>query len=321
VAPADNDRRQGPIRLDCRSSRQFGIHREEIPVSGTSSPSRRTVLSTALAAALGLGVSALLAPTGAAATTPPRFDHVVVVMEENHAFNEIIGSSSAPYINSLGPQGAVFTNSFAIEHPSQPNYLDLFSGGNQGVTSDSCPHTFTANNLGNELRTSGLSYAGYSEGLPSDGSTVCTSGEYARKHNPSSNFSDLPATTNLTFADFPDATNFASLPTVSFVDPNLLDDMHDGTIAAGDTWLRDNIDAYAQWAKTHNSLLVVTWDEDDSSQSNQIPTLFVGANVTPGNYAERIDHFSVLRTIEDAYGLGDLGGSATATPITDVFGA
>jgi hypothetical protein len=268
-----------------------------------------------------MALGGLTTTTSSAATTPPRFDHIVVVMEENHSFNEIIGSASAPYLNSLASQGAVFTNSFAVEHPSQPNYLDLFSGGNQGVTSDACPHTFAANNLGNELRTSGLTYAGYSESLPSAGSTVCTSGEYARKHNPSTNFSDLPATTNLRFADFPGVADFDTLPTVSMVDPNLLDDMHDGTVQEGDTWLRTNMDAYAQWAKTHNSLLVITWDEDDASQSNQIPTLFVGANVTPGSYAERIDHFSVLSTIEDAYGLGRLGSSATATPITDVFSA
>src|SRR5205814_3846666 len=72
--------------------------------------------------------------------TLPRPDHVVLVMMENHNYNEIIGSSSAPYINStLAAQGALMTNSFAIEHPSEPNYLDIFSGSNQGVTNDTFP--------------------------------------------------------------------------------------------------------------------------------------------------------------------------------------
>lgn len=269
-----------------------------------------------------LGAAALLAgfvapAAGSAATAPPRFDHVVVVMEENHSFADIIGSSSAPYLNSLAGQGALFTDSFAVTHPSQPNYVALFSGSTQGLTSDSCPHTFSGNNLGNEVRTAGLSFTGYSESMPSDGFTGCTSGEYARKHSPWINFSDLPATTNVRFSRFP--TDFSTLPTLSFVIPNLADDMHDGTVNAGDTWLRTHIDAYAQWAKAHNSLLVVTWDEDDNSQNNQIPTLFVGAHVTPGRYAERITHYSVLRTLEDAYGLGHLGSSASATPITDVW--
>src|SRR5438093_9035376 len=73
----------------------------------------------------------------------PRPDHLVLLIEENRGYSQIIGSTSAPYINSLAQRGALMTNSFAIEHPSQPNYLDLFSGSNQGITSDSCPHTFS----------------------------------------------------------------------------------------------------------------------------------------------------------------------------------
>ena len=102
----------------------------------------------------------------------PRPDHVVVVIEENHAYNQIIGSPSAPYINGLAANNVSFTNSHAIEHPSQPNYLDLFSGANQGVTDDSCPHTFSAANLGSELIGAGLTFAGYSEDLPAAGSPV-----------------------------------------------------------------------------------------------------------------------------------------------------
>src|SRR6185312_16064435 len=99
----------------------------------------------------------------------------------------------------LKDNGVYFTNSFAITHPSQPNYLALFSGSTQGITDDSCPHTFSANNLGNELRSAGLSFTGYSESMPSNGYTGCTSGSYARKHSPWVNFSDLPTSTNLTF--------------------------------------------------------------------------------------------------------------------------
>jgi len=134
------------------------------------------------------------------------------------------------------------------------------------------------------------------------------------------NFSDLPASTNLRFTNFPTtAAGFANLPTVSLVDPNLQNDMHDGSIQTGDTWLRTHMDAYLQWAKANNSLLVVTWDEDDSSQSNQVPTLFAGAHIAAGSYSEKITHYTVLRTIEDAYGLGHLGNSASVNPITDVF--
>jgi hypothetical protein len=249
--------------------------------------------------------------------TPP--DHIVVVMEENHSFSEIIGSSQAPFINSLAQQGALFTQSFAIEHPSEPNYLDIFSGANQGVTDDSCPHTFSVENLGSELIAAGHTFTGFSEGLPSAGSTVCTSGEYARKHSPWVNFSNLPTSTNQPFTSFP--TDFTTLPTVSFVTPNLLDDMHDGTIAQGDTWLQQNMNAYIQFAQTHNSLFIITWDEDDSSMTNQIPTIFLGPMVKQGQFSEHITHFNVLRTIEDLYGLTHAGAAANATPITDVWQA
>lgn len=248
---------------------------------------------------------------------PP--DHIVIVMEENHSFAEIIGSSSAPFINSLAQQGALFTQSFAVEHPSQPNYLDLFSGMNQGVTDDSCPHTFSTENLASELAAAGLSFTGFSEDLPSAGSTVCTSGAYARKHSPWINFTNVPTTENQPFTAFP--TDFTNLPTVSFVIPNLNDDMHDGTIAQGDTFLQQNLSSYIQFAQTHNGLLIVTWDEDDNSASNQVATIFVGPMVKQGQFSETINHFNVLRTLEDMYGLTHAGSAASATPISDVWQA
>ena len=288
----------------------------------SSKPSLRRILAALCGAALAAtGLSVLTGGSASAANGVPRYDHVVIVMEENHSYSEIIGSSSAPYINNtLAAGGALFTQSFAIEHPSEPNYLDLFSGSNQGVTDDSCPHTFSTANEGAQLIAAGDTFAGYSEGLPSVGSTTCTSGSYARKHNPWVNFTNVPSSDNLPFTSFPSSANYASLPTVSWVVPNLLDDMHDGTIQQGDTWLQTNIDAYAQWAKTHNSLLIVTWDEDDSSMSNQVPTVFYGAGVKTGQYSEHINHFNVLRTVEDMYALPYAGAAASATPITDVWG-
>ncbi|MFD9893600.1 alkaline phosphatase family protein [Amycolatopsis sp. NPDC059027] len=263
-----------------------------------------------------LTVAGLLAaqPTASAAGVP-RPDHVVVVVMENHSYKEIVGSSSAPYITSLANGGANFSQSFAVTHPSEPNYLALFSGSTQGLTDDSCPHTYSSANLGSELIGAGNSFIGYSESMPSDGYTGCTSGQYARKHNPWVNFTNVPASGNLRFSRFP--TDYTTLPSVSFVVPNLCNDMHDCSISTGDTWVKNNIDAYAQWAKTHNSLLIVTFDEDDHSQNNQIPTIFSGQHVKTGKYTEHITHYNVLRTLEDAYGLACTGSACGATPITD----
>jgi hypothetical protein len=274
----------------------------------------RTLLLASMLALLGGGI----APPATADGGVPRPDHVVVVVMENHSNTDVIGNSSAPYINSLADSGANFSQSYAITHPSEPNYLALFSGSTQGLTDDSCPHSYDSANLASELIANNLTFEGYSESMPYDGYTGCSSGAYARKHNPWVNFTNVPAASNLSLTSFP--SDYSQLPTVSFVVPNLNNDMHDGTVAQGDSWLQQHIDGYLQWAKTHNSLLILTFDEDDYGSGNRIPTVFAGASVTPGVYSERIDHYDVLRTLEDAYGLPHAGASASATPITDVWG-
>jgi hypothetical protein len=248
----------------------------------------------------------------------PKIDHIVIVIEENHAQRQIIGNSAAPYMNSLLNRGANLTNYHAIEHPSQPNYLDLFSGSNQGVTDDHVPKTkFSTSNLASELIEKKYSFAGYSEDLPTIGFNGESSGDYARKHNPWVNFTNIPQKANQPLENFP--KDFNHLPTVSFVIPNLQHDMHNGTIKEADVWLEKQIDAYVQWAKTNNSLLIVTWDEDDDSQDNKIPTFFVGPMVKTGQISEVLNHFNLLRTLEDIYGLKHAGESKSVEPITSIW--
>jgi acid phosphatase len=261
-----------------------------------------------------------------AQSTLPRPDHIVVVIEENHAYTQIAGSSAAPYINQLisDSKCASFTNFKAETHPSQPNYIILFSGANQGVTNDNLPSgtPFTTENLGHSLINGGFTFAGYSEDLPSVGYNGTTSGLYARKHNPWVNWqaagtNGVPSSVNQPLSAFP--TDFTKLPTVSFIIPNLGNDMHNGTdpttITTGDTWLKTNCDAYIQWAKTHNSLFILTWDEDDNTTTNQILTLLVGQQVQHGSYSQQVNHINLLRTIEDMYHINHSGTSASASPI------
>src|SRR6478609_1658382 len=159
---------------------------------------RRSTVAAATLVLIGAGLTAA-APAAQAATSVPRFDHIVLVMFENKASSQIT-ASSAPYFQSLAAQGASFSQSYAITHPSQPNYIALFSGSTQGVTSDSCPKTFSAGNLGAQLIAAGLTFKGYSESMPSDGYTGCSSGTYMRKHNSWVDFSNVPAASNLTYA-------------------------------------------------------------------------------------------------------------------------
>jgi acid phosphatase len=133
----------------------------------------------------------------------------------------------------------------------------------------------------------------------------------------------LPSSVNLPFTSFPDANHYSQLPSVAFIAPNQVNDMHNGSdpqaIINGDNWLKNNMESYRQWANTHNSLLIVTWDEDDFTTSNHIATIFDGAHVAPGLYGETINHYNVLRTIEAANGLDGIAGAAGLPPITDAF--
>jgi phosphatidylinositol-3-phosphatase len=268
------------------------------------------------------------APSTSAAATPvatstPKgiaamnIDHIVVVVEENHSYKQIIESPDAPYMHALIQRGALFTNAHGITHPSQGNYIALFSGSTQGIKDDSCQKPFNADNLASELLKAKLTFTGYSEDLPKVGYIGCSSKGYARKHNPWVQFSNVPEELNRPLTDFP--KDFSKLPTVSFVIPNHQNDMHDGTIKEADDWLKKNIDAYASWAEKNNSLLIVTWDEDDFAKANHIPLIFVGPMVKPGKYEENVNHYHVLRTIEDLYHLPALGESKKVKPITLIW--
>jgi phosphatidylinositol-3-phosphatase len=254
-------------------------------------------------------------PASTAPADPARPDHVVIVVLENK--NEPDVAREAPYLTSLARSGVAFTDMHAETHPSQPNYLALFSGGTQGVDDDSCPHTFDAPTLAGQLAAAGYSFAGYAEDLPEPGFTGCAAGDYARKHSPWTNFRDVPAQSNLPLSAMP--TDYAQLPTVSFLIPNLCHDMHDCSIAEGDRWLAQNVDGYAQWARTHNSLLIVTFDESEDDDDNHISTFAVGQRVTPGVIGERTDHYRILRTLQDLYGLAPLGHSAEAAPVAGLW--
>ena len=258
-----------------------------------------------------LVVGAFGTPGGAhAAEKLPSYTHVVVVVEENHTASSVLGNTDAPFINSL---------SYAVAHPSQPNYLALFAGDTFGVDSDACPLNLgDAPNLASQLLAAGHSFGGFSEGLPAEGSPVCSAGGYARKHAPWANFTNVPASVSQPMGAF---TGDGSLPTVSFVVPNLDDDMHDGSIAAGDSWLAAHLSGYANWAKANNSLLFVTWDEDDHKADNHIATIVYGAGVRPGRYGAPINHYSVLSTIQEIFGLPKTGQAAAAPPIAGIWAA
>lgn len=306
------------------------------------------------------GAAAQGRPTPSWPAGLPVYDHVVIVIEENKDYREIVGNPRAPYLNDvLLREGASFARMYAEEHNSEGNYFWLFSGSNQGVGfEDRVPsaavradYPLAAPNLASQLIAAGRSFTGYAEGLPAPGSTAVLAGTYARKHVPYISFGNVPAACNQPFTAFPAEGHFDQLPTVAFVLPDLDNDMHNCVppncaspdlgccITKGDTWLRIHFDAYLRWARTHNSLLILTFDESDdrtgyagltnpalatgvlkscrSADSlqllrdiqNRIVTIAAGAHIRPGQYPEGrgITHVNLLRTLEAMYGLPRAG--------------
>ena len=264
----------------------------------------------------------------------PRPDHIIILIEENQADSSIIGNSSVcPYIDalSLDTDAVVMTNFYALEHPSQPNYLDLFSGNDQGVLDDNLPsnYPFTTPNMAAELLNKGLTFITYSQDLPAVGSDVqnSTTGSYARKHNPVTNWvgtgtNQVPGTLNQPYTAFP--TDFSQLPTVSYVVPDEDSDMHNGsyptTCTAGDYWMHEHLDTLFRWIRDNNSLLIYTFDEDDYFHGNHIPLLMYGPMVKGGTNGVHYTLYSLLRTIEDMYSLGEhAGAAATDSDIVNVW--
>jgi phosphatidylinositol-3-phosphatase len=269
---------------------------------------------------LAITLFAMILLPSARAGQLPRPDHVVVVIEENRGYEQIMDKLNInSYIQALAMRGVVFTQSYGVTHPSQPNYLALFSGVTHGITNNACPNSFDSDNLATRLLDKGLSFASFAEALPNVGDVTCISGAYHRKHNPVSNWQGtrVAAELNKRFADFPQ--DFSKLPTISFVIPDQDNDMHDGSFEAADDWLKTRIAPYADWAMEHNSLLILTWDEDNYQADNHIVTILVGPMVKTGKSAQRINHYSVLRTLLDFYDLPALGASHDAEAITGVW--
>jgi phosphatidylinositol-3-phosphatase len=255
---------------------------------------------------LGFALVSVLAsceqPTGSIPPSP--WSHVVVVWEENRDASEV---ASLPYIARLRAMGRTYTRSYGVARPSQPNYFAVFAGSTMGV-SDNDNHDLSGPNLYSRFAGAGLSMMSYAQGLPSDGFRGAASGRYVRKHNPAASFPApaVPDAAITAFSHFP--SDYATLPQLCFVIPDLDNDMHDGTLEQADAWLKANLGAYAAWAQAHQSLLILTFDEPNgvhgADLSTPILTVFVGAGIDPGTKDSlRIDQYRVSDYLLDCFGL------------------
>jgi hypothetical protein len=245
---------------------------------------------------------------------------------ENHAYGSVMGSSSAPFENSLVKQCGSATNNNGVSHPSLPNYLAATGGSTFGVADDANPsaHKIGADSIFGQIAQAGLTWRSYNESMPTNCDTT-SSGSYAVKHNPAAYYVAIRAACGTN--DVPLEGHFdrdvaaGSLPSFSFVTPNLCNDTHDCAVRVGDAWLATWIPKLLAGPnyRSGNTLIVITWDEGEGG-SNRIPTIIVGPSVPAGTVAaQRFDHYALLRTTEDLLGLAHLQAAASAPSMASAF--
>jgi phosphatidylinositol-3-phosphatase len=267
----------------------------------------------------------------AGSTPPPAtggIKHVFIVVMENHGYSKVWNTSSSSYITQLGNSFARATNYKATDHPSLPNYLQLYAGSNYGISSDCSPSSschVNAHSLADSLEAKGLTWKGYMESMPAPCYIKSASG-YAPKHNPFVYFDDIRnnarrcATHVVPFTALAaDLRLAATTPNYSMIVPNQCNDMHDCSVSTGDNWLKSHIPALlnSPACKLQKCLVVITWDEDDGGQGNHVLTIFAGSGAKTGGATSSVSytHYSLLRTVERIFGVAtqtSRDGSASA---------
>jgi len=280
-----------------------------------------------LAPGLLVALVALVAPARAAA---PHHDRVVVVVMENKSYDEV---RSLPYISSLLAQGATLANSIAVTHPSQPNYFALWGGNTLGIRNDNCPapgSPFSTQNLGQMCETHSLTWRAYSENLGAVASTACSfdgsasSGLYTRKHDPWTYYQNVNHLNERPYPDLAADIAGGTLPNLVFIIPNNCHNTHNSStpgcgLADGDAWLAANMPAVIG-ALGPTGLLVLTWDEDDSSANNHILTALVGPLVIPGAVSDQaVNHYTIVRMICEALGFPTFERATVEASIVNVW--
>jgi phosphatidylinositol-3-phosphatase len=250
--------------------------------------------------------------------------HIAVVVMENEEYGDIVGSPSTPYINSLARRYGLATQMYAIRHPSLPNYLALTGGSTHGIDSDCTDCTVPGTGLAGQLQAKGVSWSAYMEDMPSSCFNGAGAGGYAKKHDPFMYYTGISGNPALCskVVPFPrlardEGSN--SLPAFAWITPNLCHDMHDCSPAVGDRFLAQTIPPLLR-ALGPRGLLLLTWDEGSSDNGccrlaggGHIATIVAGPVARAGaRLRTPTDHYSVLQTIEDLFGLTRIGGAACA---------
>jgi acid phosphatase len=267
--------------------------------------------------------------SGTSSGTP----HVMVIIEENKGYAATLGScGSDPYFCSLAATYASDTSWFGVNHPSEPNYVALAAGSILGCVSDSscAANSLSQTDLGGQLTAKGIPWVGYMESMPSPCYTGGSAGGYALKHNPFGFFKDnYKGTCHI--LPYPGVSGLVSAisgsrpPDFVWISPNVSNDMHNGSVQQGDAWLRANLGPVlaSPWFTAGNATVIVTMDENDaqaggtcctvSTPGGQVPMVVISSDSRgKSSFSSSGDHYGLLRSIEEVYGLGLLGAAANS---------
>ena len=290
------------------------------------------------------------------AATVPHYDHIFVIMEENHNYNSIIGKSDAPTFNQLAQTYGLATSYTGVGDPSEPNYVGLLSGNTWGIADDNPYYTHTVNqpSIADQLEGAKLTWKGYFETMPYPGYMgVCypakcggipdTDALYAAKHNGFPNFTHIQQSTTeqqkmVPITQLNQDLASGQVPNFGLIVPDECHDMHGSPPSCfdsgpnnsttntelttlGDSYLNTLVTAItgsAMWSQGENAI-VVTFDEGNSSKDN-IATVVI-TNHGPRGVKDNTsyNHYSLLLSMEQAFGLGCLQNSCTAQPMTPLF--
>ena len=288
------------------------------------------MLSLALctAAALALPLAACSSPKPGPPLRVPtkkrpaaKHSHIFVVVMENKKESQVVGSGNAPYFNKLTKRSALLRNMYGISHPSLPNYLAMVSGSTHGIHDDCTSCHVSGRTVVDQLQESGRTWKGYMEDMPRPCFTGASRKAYAKKHDPFLYFDGIRNDPSRCRRVVPytrlSKDLFArKVPDFSFIAPNLCDDTHDCPVRTGDRFLAHLVPALLKEVGPHG-FVAITWDEgaDESccgglAKGGRVPALIAGPDVRRGSRPTgAYSHYSLLRTIEDAYGLLPLGGA------------
>ncbi|EYB67209.1 hypothetical protein DEIPH_ctg047orf0011 [Deinococcus phoenicis] len=287
-------------------------------------------------AALALGLTPALAQPA-----PVPFSHVFVIVLENSSTESILGNPRLPTLNRLAKEGALATNNHGVTHPSLPNYVALLAGSTFGSRSDDPRQTFSAPTLPDELERAGLSWKGYFQSMPHAGYTGAYGGPfgvYVKRHNPFMLFpaiADNPqrAARSVPLPQLAQDLKAGPAPTFALIVPDNCHNLHRNINCLNPARLAADADAFVgQWvgairgssAWDDRAAIVVTFDESEGKDARggggRIPAIVLTKMGPRGFQSDRnYNHYSLLRTLTDAWHLPPLGESGNATPMAELF--